>query len=152
MRGHRGNTPAILDPGKFTFEIGKTYRLVDGRGIGIISTGQATQWALEAAAVLSRRGIGHSLLHAPTIKPVNEKEIAEFCFGHDRVVTVENHQIVTGLGSLVAEIVSDIGGGPRVQRIGLPNSWAPGGSLTYIRKQLGLDAGTLADRIEGKAP
>lgn len=151
MRGHRGNTPRILDPEKFRFEIGRTYRLVEGKGIGIISTGHATQWALEASSILSHRGVGHSVLHAPTIKPINEKEIADFCFAHDRVVTLENHQIVTGLGSLVAEIVSDIGGGPQVQRIGMPNSWAPGGTLPYIRRQLGLDATTLADRIEGTA-
>ena len=64
-------------------------------------------------------------------------------------MTIENHQIVTGLGSLVAEVVSNIGGGPRVERIGMPNAWAPGGTLPYIRAQLGLDAATLADRIAG---
>lgn len=147
IRGHRGDTPCLLDPTEFSFEIGKTYKLVEGRGIGIVATGHATQWALEASALLSERGIDHSLLHAPTVKPINEQEVADFCFAHDRVVTVENHQIVTGLGSLVAEIISDIGAGPRVQRIGIPNRWAPGGTLPYIRTQLGLDAATLADRI-----
>lgn len=71
----------------------------------------------------------------------------DFAFAHDQIVTVENHQIVTGLGSLVAEIVAGVGGGPRVIRLGLPNQWAPGGTLPYIRRQLGLDAETLADRI-----
>ena len=149
LRGHRGDTPRILDPGKFTFELGKSYKLVDGKGIGIIATGLGTRWALEASRVLADRGIGHSLLHCPTIKPVNEREVAAFCFAHDRIVTVENHQIVTGLGSLVAEIVSEVGGGPRVQRFGIPNRWAPGGTLPYIRREVGLDAQTLADRIAG---
>lgn len=149
MRGHRGNTPRILDPEKFTFEIGKTYRLVDGKGIGMIATGHGTQWAMEASELLTNRGVDHSVLHAPTIKPINEKEVADFCFSHDRVVTIENHQIVTGLGSMVTEIISDIGGGPRVQRLGIPNQWAPGGTLPFIRGELGLDAKTLADRIEG---
>ena len=149
MRGHRGNTPRILDPEKFTFEIGKTYRLVDGKGIGIIATGHGTLWAMEASELLTNQGVDHSVLHAPTIKPINEKEVADFCFSHDRVVTIENHQIVTGLGSMVAEIISDIGGGPRVQRLGIPNQWAPGGTLPFIRGELGLDAKTLADRIEG---
>ncbi len=149
LRGHRGDTPRILDPGKFTFELGKSYKLVDGKGIGIIATGLGTRWALEASRVLADREIGHSLLHCPTIKPVNEREVAAFCFAHDRIVTVENHQIVTGLGSLVAEIVSEVGGGPRVQRFGIPNRWAPGGTLPYIRGELGLDAQTLADRIAG---
>ncbi len=151
MRGHRGKTPRILDSDKFTFEVGKTYRLTDGKGIGVIATGHGTQWALEASKVLTDRGIDHSLLHAPTIKPINQQEVSDFCFAHDRIVTVENHQIVTGLGSLVAEIVSDVGGGPRVQRFGVPNAWAPGGTLPFIRGELGLDAQTLADRIEGKS-
>ena len=92
-----------------------------------------------------------SVLHVPTLKPVNEEEVAEFAFAHNQVVTIENHQIVTGLGSLVAEIVSDRGGGPRITRLGLPNRWAPGGTLPYIRQQLGLDAEALAVRIAGVA-
>lgn len=147
IRGHRGNTPHMLDPAKFTFEIGKTYPLVKGAGIGIVATGHATQWALEASKLLKERGVDHSVLHAPTIKPINEKEVADFCFAHDRIVTVENHQIVTGLGSLVTEIISDIGGGPRVMRLGVPNTWAPGGTLPYVRSQVGLDAETLANTI-----
>lgn len=149
MRGHRGNTPRILDPGKFVFELGKTYLLRAGGGIGIITTGHGTQWALEASTLLEERGLDHSILHMPTIKPVNEEEIADFCFAHDEIVTVENHQIVTGLGSIVAEILGDIGGGPRIVRLGIPNQWAPGGTLPYIRKKLKLDAEGLANRIEG---
>lgn len=151
LRGHRGNTPILLDDQRYTFELGKTYLLKNGGGIGIVATGHGTQWALEASEILERSGVSHSLLHVPSIKPVNEAEIAEFCFGHDRIVTVENHQIVTGLGSLVTEVVSDIGGGPKIGRIGIPNRWAPGGTLPYIREQLGLDAPTLARRIAGAA-
>ena len=149
LRGHRGNTPRLLDGKKYRFELGKTYQLVQGEHIGIVATGHATQWALEASEILSQKGVSHSLLHVPTIKPVNEQEIADFCFAHKTVVTVENHQIVTGLGSLVTEIVCDRGGGPKITRIGIPNQWAPGGTLPYIREQLGLDAATLASRIEG---
>lgn len=149
LRGHRGNTPRLLDPSVYKFEVGKTYQLRAGKGVGIIATGHATQWALEASDILSEQGIEHSLLHVPTIKPVNEKEIADYCFEHNQIVTLENHQIVTGLGSLVTEIVSDIGGGPRITRLGIPNQWAPGGTLPYIREQLQLDANQLATRIGG---
>ena len=148
MRGHRGNTPRLLNPNAFKFELGKTYKLREGSGVGIVATGHGTQWALEASDLLAERGVDHSLLHVPTIKPVNEAEIEEFCFAHEQVVTVENHQIVTGLGSLVTEVVSNIGKGPRVTRLGVPDRWAPGGTLPFIREQLGLDAAGLAHRIE----
>ena len=148
IRGHRGDTRRILDPDRFTFELGKTYRLKNGSGIGIIATGHATQWALEASELLTERGIDHSVLHVPTLKPVHESELADFAFAHNQIVTIENHQIVTGLGSLVTEVISNVGAGPRVTRLGLPNQWAPGGTLPYIRGQLGLDASSLANRIE----
>lgn len=148
LRGHRGQTPRLLDADKFTFELGKTYELRSGQNVGVIATGHATQWALQASHLLDERGVDHSLLHVPTIKPVNRDEIADFAFRHDQVVTIENHNIVTGLGSLVTEIVSDIGRGPRVTRLGIPDTWAPGGTLGYIRGQLGLDAPALAASIE----
>jgi len=149
LRGHRGNTPCLLNPDTYQFEVGKTYTLRKGSGVGVISTGHATQWALEASDILAQQNVNHSVLHVPTLKPVREQEIADFCFAHDQIVTIENHQIVTGLGSLVAEIVSDIGGGPRITRLGIPNQWAPGGTLPYIREQLALDADQLARRIGG---
>jgi transketolase len=151
LRGHRGDTPVLLDADKFKFELGKTYPLHTGRGIGIIATGHATQWALEASSILKDRGVEHSLLHAPTIKPINEQEVSDYCFAHDQIVTIENHNIVTGLGSLVTEIVSNTGRGPRITRLGIPDTWAPGGTLPYIRQQLGLDASSLARRIEETA-
>lgn len=149
MRGHRGTTPSLLDPDNFKFELGKTYPLKTGRGIGIISCGHASQWAVEASDHLSGLGVDHSLLHVPTIKPVDEQEIIDYCFAHEEIVTVENHQISTGLGGLVSEITSKVGRAPRITRIGIPDSWAPGGSTGHIRRHFGLDAETLARRIMG---
>ncbi len=148
MRGHRGTTPKWLDADRFKFEFGKTYPLREGSKVGIISCGHASQWAVEASDILVEDGFDHSLLHVPTLKPVNEDEIIEYCFAHDQIVTVENHQISTGLGGLIAEIVTSVGGGPRITRIGLPNTWAPGGSIKHIRSVFGLDAPSFAARIK----
>ena len=62
MRGHRGTTPRMLDPELFKFEIGKTYPLRTGRGVGVISCGHASQWAVEASDILVEQGFDHSLL------------------------------------------------------------------------------------------
>ncbi len=149
LRGHRGDTPRLLDPERYTFELGKTCTLREGANVGVVATGHATQWALEASEILQKDGFDHSLLHVPTIKPVNESEIVEFCFAHDQIVTVENHNIVTGLGSLVTEVVANVGRGPRITRLGIPDVWAPGGTLAHIRKELALDADALASKIRG---
>jgi transketolase len=151
MRGLRGTVSRLLDPDKYVFEIGKTYRLKDGGGPGIIATGAGTEWALEASRLLERAGIDHALLHVPTLKPARHEEIWRFCEGRSRVFTIENHNIVGGLGGLVAEIMADHGGGPRLTRLGVPDHWAPGGSLAYIRKSLGLDAESLARQIKEAA-
>jgi len=90
MRGHRGTTPRMLNPLTFKFELGKTYPLRSGTGVGVISCGHASQWAVEASDLLVERGFEHSLLHVPTIKPVNEQEIIDYCFAHDQIVTIEN--------------------------------------------------------------
>lgn len=151
MRGLRGTVARLLDPDRYVFEIGKTYRLRDGGGPGIVATGAGTEWAVEASRLLERAGIDHALLHVPTLKPARHEEIWRFCEGRSRVFTIENHNIVGGLGGLVAEIMADHGGGPRLTRLGVPDRWAPGGSLDYIRKSLGLDAESLAWQIKEAA-
>lgn len=151
VRGHRGAVQRILDPVTYKFEVGRTYLLKDGKGVGIISTGSASQWALETSELLRTAGVDHAVLHAPTLKPIREREIRDFCKGRDHVFTLENHQITGGLGSLVAEILASEKGGPALTRLGIPNRWAPGGTLPYIRAQLGLDAESLAKRIRAVA-
>ncbi len=151
MRGLRGTVTRLLDPDRYVFEIGKTYRLRDGGWPGIIATGAGTEWAIETSRLLERAGIDHALLHVPTLKPARHEEIWRFCEGRSRVFTIENHNIVGGLGGLVAEIMADHGGGPRLTRLGVPDHWAPGGSLDYIRKSLGLDAESLARQIKEAA-
>lgn len=151
MRGLRGKVRQIFDPAKYHFEVGRTHLLRDGKGVGLISTGSATEWVLEASKLLTEAGIDHGILHVPTIKPANEDEIWQFCDGRKRLFSVENHNIVGGLGGLVAEVLADHGGGCRLTRLGVPDRWAPGGTLEYIRKQLGLDAVSLANRFKERA-
>lgn len=148
MRGHRGVVPQLFDPARYRFEVGKTYVLKAGKGPGIIATGSATQWALEASELLTKAGIEHGVLHVPTLKPARLNEVWDFCNGRKEVFSLENHQIVGALGSLVAEVLAEQGGGPRLTRLGIPNQWAPGGTLNYIRGQLSLDAESLARRIQ----
>jgi len=148
MRGHRGTVARLLDPGKYKFTLGKTHELRRGSQLGLIATGHGTQWALEASSLLEKDGVDHSLLHVPTIKPTNEEEILSFCRRHRRVFTIENHSVVGGLGGLVAEVLATQGAGPPLTRFGVPDKWAPGGSLDYIRRELQLDAAALVRRIK----
>jgi len=63
------------------------------------------------------------------------------------VTTVENHSTVGALGSAVAEVIAERGVGTRLRRLGVPDAWAPAGSLDYIRGELGLDAASIARSV-----
>jgi len=117
--------------------------VLEGGEIGIVSTGLGLQWALEAAEHMDGRA---SILHVPVLKPADEDAISAFCDRFPVVSTIENHSIVGGLGSLVCETLATRGMATRVRRLGVPDSWAPPGSIDYIRSELGLDAISIAEK------
>jgi transketolase len=148
IRGLRGEVPRMLDPERYKFAFGAVTALRDGADVGIVSTGIGTRWALEAAEELSTRGVAAGVLHVPTLKPVDADGLTEWCDGHAVIASIENHSIVGGLGSLVAETLLERGVHTRLIRLGVPDRWADAGSLEYVRKQLGLDAVAVAGRIQ----
>jgi len=94
------------------FEIGKAVLMYSRdeaheTKVGIVVTGSLLFNALMAAEELQREGIGASVLHMPTIKPLDTKALEDFAKEHDGLVTVEEHQIIGGLGSAVAEHLSE---------------------------------------------
>jgi transketolase len=139
IRGLRGSVTRLFEPE--AFRLGP--RLVaDGGEVGIVATGLATQWALEAADLLDGRA---SILHVPVLKPFPAESVVSFASAFDTVTTVENHSIVGGLGSAVAEALAEAAAGVRLRRLGVSAGWAPAGSLDYIRGELGLDAAGIAE-------
>ena len=148
MRGLRGDVNALFKPG-LRFELGRARILREQEsGVGIISTGYATQWAVECSQVLDQRGVAHSLLHVPVLKPAPTDDIASFCARHPTVFTLENHNIIGGLGSLVAEVIATEGVASRLYRGGIQDRWGVNGDMRFIREQLGLSAAQLADQVE----
>jgi transketolase len=87
------------------------------------------------------------LLHVPTLKPLDAASVVEWCSARQVVVTVENHSIIGGLGSAVAEALAEHGSSTRLRRLGVPDRWADAGSLPHVRRQLGLDVEALAATV-----
>lgn len=101
MRLLRGNVPLVLDRYDYKFQLGKAQVLRGGRDVLVIASGLMTMRALEAADLLHKDGVDVSVLHVPTIKPLDEATIiAEARKSGRLVVTAENHSIVGGLGKL----------------------------------------------------
>ena len=149
VRGLRGSVAELFARDGFRLRIGEARRVRAGGDVAVVATGLGTQWTLEAIAVLEERGVSASVLHVPTLKPLDGDAVASFCTGFREVTTVENHSVVGGLASAVAEALAARGVGTRLRALGVPDRWAPAGSLDYIRSQLGLDAAGIADATMG---
>ena len=134
----RGLVPRVLDPSRHRFEIGKGYVLREGGGLGMIATGFMTERALDAADALASYGISVSILHIPTIKPFDRQAVADFASQADRIITLENHVVVGGLGSLVAEALFEAGVQRSLARVGIPDRFIECGSLPYLQEKCGM--------------
>jgi transketolase len=153
MRGLRGRVDRRFDPDTFDFQIGRAQLLREGEGVGIISCGLGTAWALDASTLLGASGVHAGILHVSTLKPFDSAAVVEFCARFGYVAVVENHSTIGGLGSAVAEALAAEGGvGARIETLGVSDRWAPAGSTDYIRGELGLGAEAIAQRVrEGMA-
>src|ERR1051326_2062170 len=105
------------------FKIGKIFPMREGKDAVIITTGVMLKRGLEAAESLAAKGIEASVLHCPTVKPLDEKVIRDYAERSRIIVTVEEHTVVGGLGSAVAEIIAEANfpAAKRFKRIGIPD-------------------------------
>ena len=105
IRLGRLGVPAIFDE-NYTFEFGKGNLLKDGNDITIIGTGIMSSKCLEAAKLLEKEGIHARVINISTIKPIDEEIIIKAAKETNRIITVEEHSIIGGLGSAVCDVVS----------------------------------------------
>ncbi len=120
------------------FEIGKIYRVRPGKDLTLVATGILLDTAIRAAEELDREGIRAEVLHAPTLKPLDEAALLESVVRTGAVVTVEEHSIIGGLGSAVAEILGEHAPMP-LRRIGIRDTFAESGRPDELLKKYGMD-------------
>lgn len=148
IRMLRGEVPRLFKASE-PFALGRARILSEGSDLTLISSGICTEEAMRATAALKAVGVGVRHLHVSTHKPFDDPAILE-SLGRPKygVVTMENHSIIGGLGSEVAEVMAEAGIGKRLRRIGLKDSFAHGGSKPYLMKKYGLDALALVAEVE----
>ena len=133
----------VIFPDDVEFEIGKGRVLREGRDIALISTGTQSVRALEAAELLAADGIDAHVLHLPTIKPLDIEAVVAVAEKTGAVVTAEDHSIIGGLGSAVAEVL-----GERrptlMRRIGLLDVYGESAPNDYLIEAYGISAGHIA--------
>jgi transketolase len=138
LRLAREATPVITTD-KTPFEIGKAYVFAQGEDVTIIATGTMTYQALVAAEELFKDGISAEVVHVPTIKPLDRATILKSVRKTRAVVTVEEGQIIGGLGGAIAELLSEECPTP-LKRVGMLDRFGESGSPDDLLKHFGLDA------------
>ena len=142
----RGSVPRLFDT---PIKVGEMRVLGEGEDILVVTAGIATEEALRARGALEKAGVSIRHLHLHTIKPFDEQAMLDHMASvKGGVITLENHVVTGGIGSLMAEIVADNGLAKRVVRLGLKDTYAHGGSRPYLMKYYGLDATALVRGVE----
>lgn len=151
MRLAREASPIITTPGS-PFQIGKAEVFLQRapehkKTVGIISTGILTYQSLVAGKILNEHGIGASVLHMATIKPLDTEAVRQFAESHDVLVTVEEHQRVGGLGSAIAEYLSLVHP-TKILRLGLNDVFGQSGTSEELFAYYGIDSASIAREAE----
>lgn len=142
----RGSVPRLFDT---PLEIGKMRVLSEGSDVLVVTAGITTEEAIRARGALDKAGVSVRHIHLNTLKPFDAQQIVDHAASVKHgVVTLENHLVTGGLGSMVAEAMADAGLGRRLIRLGLQDTYAHGGSRPYLMKYYGMDALTLVRAIE----
>ncbi len=148
VRMLRGEIPRLFDPAE-PMRLGMSRVLSEGNDVVVLSSGIMTEEAMRAVQALQKRGLSIQHMHISTLKPFNDVSVMD-AIARSRygVITMENHTIVGGLGSIVAEQMAERGTIKRLARIGLNDTFAHGASKQYLMKKYHMDATALITEIE----
>ncbi|MCL4562336.1 MAG: transketolase [Chloroflexi bacterium] len=148
VRMLRGEVPRLF-PLDQPFQLNRARILTTGTDVTLFSSGICTEEAMRATAVLRDRGVSIQHLHISTLKPFTDPAVLEACASSRLgVITMENHTIVGGLGTAVAEIMAENGIGKKLVRIGIKDVFAHGASRPYLMREFELDALALVQQVE----
>lgn len=131
----------------YKFEIGKAVRLREGEDVCIMATGSMVFHSLEAAKLLEQMGISCTVFNMHTIKPLDKVAIKEANLNHRLIVTAEEHSVIGGLYSAVAECLAKNGNSKVVLPIGINDFFAHAGSYNYQMKISELTANDIVHKI-----
>ena len=138
---------SIINAKDYKFEIGKSIELLKGNKICIISNGQIISECIRAAEKLSENGISTSVINMHTIKPIDENKINEVAKKFRLIVTVEEHNIIGGLGSAVSEILSKLKNSPPQQFIGVDDYYEKGGNYLYLKNKYSISFEKIFEKV-----
>ena len=148
VRMLRGEIPRLFDK-EDPMLLGKARVLSQGSDLAILTSGIMTEEAMRGVQVLRKRGLSIQHMHISTLKPFDDQSVLDaIAKSRHGVITMENHTIIGGLGSIIAEKMAEAGIEKKLVRIGLRDTYAHGASRRYLLKKYGMDALALIKEVE----
>ena len=147
MRFGRLAVPVINDNEDYKFEIGKGIVLREGKDVTIIATGLEVAETLAAADMLAADGIDAKVINIHTIKPLDEELVIAAAKETGKVVTVEEHSVIGGLGSAVADVLAEKAP-TKMLKIGVNDTFGESGPAVALIKKYGLDAESIYKKVK----
>jgi transketolase len=151
LRLARDGVPDLFDAG-YAFSPGAVHQLRRGGDVALVSTGPQTSRVLQAADQLRGAGTSATVVHVPSLKPLDAAALVAEIGTVPQVVTVEEHSVHGGLGGLVAEVLTGAGNSPRIERIGLDDVWGESADNDFLLDKHGLSPSRIADRVRNLLP
>jgi transketolase len=142
------NNPMVYQE-DYEFEIGKAITLREGTDITIVANGTMVYESLEAAKLLEAQGVSATVVNMHTIKPLDTAVLDKAIKSSKLIVTVEEHSVIGGLGSAVAEYKAGFRNAPAQVIIGLPDLFGKTAEYRYLLDKYGLLAAQIAQKIMG---
>ena len=148
MRIARDPEPDVFEEDNYEFVPGKVYTLRHGGDVTLVSTGIQTTRVMSAATLLSDVGVEATVVHVPSVKPLDEVGLRSALGGTPLIVSVEDHSVLGGLGGLVAEVISEFGGSAPLKRIGLNDIWTESAPNDFLLDKYDLSPAKVAAQVE----
>lgn len=142
IRTSRKKLPRIYEVAE-TFELGQGKVLKDGKDIAIMAYGISVADSCEAAQALQEIGIDAAIIDMFSIQPIDRDIILKYLAQTKAILTVENHQVVNGLGTAVAEVIAESGQQTKFKRLGVQGRYGQTGSANFLKKEYGIDKDTI---------
>ena len=147
LRFGRLAVPVINECEDYKFELGKGVVLREGKDITLIATGLPVAETLEAVKMLAEDGIDAKVINIHTIKPLDENLIVEAAKETGKVVVIEEHSVIGGLGSAVCDVLSEKAP-TKVLKIGINDTYGESGPALELIKKYGLDAESIYKKVK----
>ena len=139
------NNPIVYEK-DYNFEIGKSIKLREGSDVAIFSSGSCVNNSLKASELLSEKNISCSVINMHTIKPLDTKAILEAC-NHKLIVSIEEHNIIGGLGSAISEFKSTLEKSPKQLFLGIKDMYGKGGTYNHLLNKHGLTPEKIVENV-----